>query len=241
MAFPELSQKELESIGERVFENYGHTIAELGLLDKLIPRLKDRLTVTGREHFDAGIAKGKGVIAVTAHFANWELLGGWLALSGYPGSVVARRIYYEPYDRALVDVRAKMRLETLYRDDSPRRILRALRDNRVLGIVPDQDVDTVDGVFVDFFGRPAFTPIAPVRFAMASGAPLVPCFLIRENGRYHIAIEPPIQLIETGDREKDLVTNTQKWVSLQEKYIRQYPHLWVWNHKRWKSSPKTPQ
>lgn len=237
IAFPDLPASRLEKIGEEAFANYGHTLAELGLLEKLLPKL-NKMQVTGREHFDAGLAKGRGVIAVTAHFANWELLGGWLAMSGYPGSVVARRIYYEPYDRELVAVRAKMRLETIYRDESPRRILRALRDNRVLGIVPDQDVDTVEGVFVDFFGRPAYTPTAPVRFAAASGAPLVPCFLIREEGRYRIAIEPPIELVRTGDKDKDLVTNTQKWVSLQEEYIRRYPHLWVWNHKRWKSIPR---
>jgi len=238
-AFPEKSARDLEIIGERVFENYGHTVAELGLLDKLIPRLKTDLTVEGREHFDNGRAKGNGVIAVTAHFANWELLGGWLAMSGYPGSVVGRRIYYDKYDKLLVATRAKMKLETIYRDESPRRILKALRDNRVLGIVPDQDVDTVDGVFVDFFGRPAYTPSAPVRFAMASGAPLVPCFLIREEKKYRIVIEPPIQLEDTGDKEKDLITNTQKWVSAQERFIRQYPHLWVWNHKRWKTAPQT--
>ena len=236
-AFPEKTSKELKKIGEQVFENYGFIIAELGLLEKLIPRLKNDLTVEGREHFDAARAKGNGVIAVTAHFSNWELLGGWLAMSGYPGSVVARRIYYEKYDRLLVATRAKMKLETIYRDESPRRILKALHDNRVLGIVPDQDVDTVDGVFVDFFGKPAFTPSAPVRFAMTSGAPLVPCFLIREGKRYRIVIEPPILIQDTGDKEKDLIANTQKWVSIQERYIRQYPHLWVWNHKRWKTLP----
>ncbi len=238
-AFPEKTPKELEVIGERVFENYGFIIAELGLLEKLIPRLKTELTVEGREYFDAARAKGNGVIAVTAHFANWELLGGWLSLSGYPGSVVARRIYYEKYDRLLVATRAKMKLETIYRDESPRRLLKALRENRVLGIVPDQDVDTVEGVFVDFFGKPAYTPSAPVRFSMASGAPLVPCFLIREGKRYRIVIESPIQIQDTGDKEKDLIANTQKWVTIQERYIRQYPHLWVWNHKRWKTAPKT--
>ena len=237
MAFGDRTPEELYKIGERVFENYGYTIAELGFIEKLIPRLTNMIKVEGREHFDAGIAKGNGVIAVTAHFANWELLGGWLSLSGYPGSVIARRIYYEPYNRKLVEVRSKMKLETIYRDESARKVLRALKKNRVVGMVPDQDVATVDGVFVDFFGRPAYTPIAPVRFAMASGAPLVPCFLIRENGQYSIVIEPPIELTDTGDKEKDLITNTQKWVSLQERYIRRYPHLWVWNHKRWKSNP----
>jgi KDO2-lipid IV(A) lauroyltransferase len=238
-AFPEKTPKEIESIGERVFENYGFIIAELGLLHKLLPRLKTALTLEGREHFDAARAKGKGVMAIAMHFANWELLAGSLCMAGYPGSVIGRRIYYKPYNDALIAVRKKMGLETIYRDESVRKALRALRDNNVVGMLPDQDVDSVDGVFVNFFGKPAYTPGAPVRLAMASGAPLVPCFLIREGKRYRIIIEPPIPLEDSGDKEKDLVANTQKWVSIQERYIRQYPHFWVWNHKRWKSTLKT--
>lgn len=225
VAFPELSAKELEKTGERVFENYGRILAELGLLDKLLPRLKRVLTVEGLEHFDAGRSKGRGIVAVAAHFANWELLAGWLCMAGYPGSVVGRRIYYAPYNDALVALRAKMGLETIYRDEPARKVLRELRNNRVVGVLPDQDVDMVDGVFVNFFGKPAYTPTAPVRFAMASGAPLVPCFLIREENRYRIVIEPPIELTDTGDEEQDLAANTQKWVTLQESYIRKFPHL----------------
>ena len=238
-AFPEKTPKEIEVIGEQVFENYGFIIAELGLLKKLLPRLKTALTLEGREHFDAARAKGKGVMAIAMHFTNWELLAGSLCMAGYPGSVIGRRIYYKPYNDAILQVRAKMGLETIYRDEPVRKVLRAFRDNQVVGMLPDQDVDSVDGVFVDFFGKPAYTPGAPVRLAMASGAPLIPCFLIREGKRYRIVIEPPIQLQNTGDKEKDLVTNTQKWVAIQERYIRQYPHLWVWNHKRWKTVPKT--
>src|SRR6185503_11675146 len=114
--------------------------------------------------------------------------------------VIARCIYYERYDRLLVDVRSQMKLETIYRDDSPRRVLRALKENRVLGVVADQDVDTVEGVFVDFFGQPAYTPAAPARLAAATGAALIPCFIIREGMYHRIVIEPPVLLEETGER-----------------------------------------
>ncbi len=237
MAFPDKSEAEIVTLGARNFQNYGYTMAELALLDKQLPKFDKLITVEGREHFDTGRAAGKGIIALTAHFGNWEILGGWLSMLGYPGSVVARKIYYDKYNELLVGVRSKMKLKTLYRDDSPREILKALKENRVVGIVADQDVSSVDGVHVNFFGKPAYTPTAPVRLAMKLGVPVIPCMIIREEGfRHKIIIEPALDLQQTGDEEKDVFANTQKWVSIQEKYIREYPHLWVWNHKRWKTT-----
>ncbi len=236
MAFPEMSDADIVKLGARNFQNYGYTLAELVLMDKQIGKLDKLITVEGREHFDKGLAAGKGLVAVSAHFGNWEMLAGYLSYSGYPGSVVARRIYYDKYNDLLVGMRAKMKLKTLYRDESPRDILKALKENRVLGILGDQDVSSVDGVHVNFFGRPAYTPSAPVRLAMRLGVPVIPCMMIREEGLKHrLIIEPALELDQTGDEEKDVISNTQKWVSIQENYIRKYPHLWVWNHKRWQT------
>ena len=238
VAFPRLSSDELRKLGARTFRNYGYTVAELARVEKSTARFAPLVSIEGREHFDTALARGRGVIALTAHFGNWEILGGYLSLMGYPGSVIARRIYYGPYDRMLVELRSKMGLKTIYRDESPREALKALKENRVLGIVADQDVQTVDGVFVDFFGRPAFTPSAPARLALRTGAPIIPCMIVREGLRHRIVIEPPVELSRSGDEEKDILENTQKWVLVQERFIRQYPHLWVWNHKRWKTAPK---
>src|SRR3989338_7165315 len=116
-------------------------------------------------------------------------------------------------------------------------MLGVLKKNKMLGFVVDQDVETVEGVFVDFFNRPSFTPVASVRFAMVTGAPIVPVFIVRNGTKHHVIVEAALEMTATGDKESDIRANTQKWVSIQEKYIRQYPHLWVWNHKRWKTSP----
>jgi KDO2-lipid IV(A) lauroyltransferase len=239
IAFPKKPEKELVRLGARTFQNYGYVAAELALIDKLIPHFKDIIQVTGSEHLKQGLAGGKGLIALAAHFGNWEMLAGALAYSGYPGVAIARRIYYDKFDKMLLEIRAKMKLKTIYRDDSSgREVLKALRENRVLGIIADQDVETVDGVFVEFFGRPAYTPTAPVRLALKFKIPLIQVFMIRDGFRHHMIVEPPLELTDTGDPEKDIVTNTQKWATVQERYIRQYPHLWVWNHKRWKTVPK---
>ena len=241
MAFgSEKSEREIEKIGEAVFEHYGQMLAELALIDKLIPKFDDYVRASGYENFDKGLAAGKGIVVIIAHFGNWEIMGGYTAMKGYPCNVIARRIYFDKYDRLLVNLRKKLKMQNIYRDESPKKMLAVLKRNQMLGFVVDQDVESVEGVFVDFFNRPAYTPTAPVRFALASGAVMLPVFMIREGMRHHMIVEPAIELTDTGNKEEDVRINTQKWVSIQEKYIRQYPHLWVWNHKRWKTTPPPP-
>ncbi len=233
----EKSEKEIRALGGKVFEHYGKTLAELALLDKLIPHFEDYVTTEGYEHLDRGLKAGKGIIITTAHFGNWEIMGGYSALKKYPLTVIAKRIYFEKYDRLLVAAREKMKVKTIYRDASVRAMLGVLKSNGILGFVVDQDVDFADGVFVDFFGRPAYTAVAPVRFAMTTGAPIVPAFVVRKGAGHHIIVESPVELVRTGDDEADILANTQKWVRIQEQYIRKYPEMWVWNHKRWKTTP----
>ncbi len=238
MAFDsERSEREIRRIGVAVFEHYGHTIAELALIDKILSRLDEFITAEGFENFDKGLQGGRGVICTLAHFGNWEIMGGYTAIKGYPCVVVAKKIYFDKYNELLISLREKLKMEVIYRDSSPRAMLGVLKKNKMLGFVVDQDVESVEGVFVDFFNRPSFTPVAPVRFAMATQAPIVPVFIVRKGMKHHVIVEPAIPMTVTEDKEHDICVNTQKWVSVQEKYIRNHPHLWVWNHPRWKTKP----
>ena len=189
------------------------------------------------KYFDKALQGGRGVICTLAHFGNWEIMGGFTAIKGYPCVVVAREIYFDKYNELLISLRRKLKMEVIYRDSSPRTMLGVLKKNKMLGFVVDQDVETVEGVFVNFFNRPSFTPVAPVRFAMVTGAPIVPVFIIRNGIKHHVIVEPALEMTVTQDKKSDIRVNTQRWVAIQEKYIRQYPHLWVWNHKRWKTGP----
>ena len=229
------SGRELRRIAREVFENYGMIAAETQLVHKIIPCFDRWADIEGKEILDLALKNGHGAIGLIAHFGNWELMGGYLATKGYPMVAVARKIYYEKYNQLLTQVREKLSVKTIDRDQSPRQMLQALKNNAVLVIAADQDVESLDGVFANFFGRPAYTPIAPVRFSMATGAPIIPAFIIREGFRHRIIIEKPIELTFTGNKELDLAVNTQKWVTIQENYIRRYPNQWVWNHKRWKT------
>ena len=237
-AFPEKTDGEREKIAKGVFANLFKSWIELLSIYKLNRKNLDRwITVEGLEKTERALSKGKGFMMLAGHFGNWELIGIFFSLMGYPSNIIARRIYFDKYNSFITKVRASKKVNVIYRDESPRKILRALKNNEALGIVADQDIDSIDGVFVDFFGKPAYTSTAPVALAMASGAELIPGFLIREGNRHRLVVEDPIEIEEKPTKEETVRFNTQKWSRIAESYIRKYPEQWVWIHNRWKTKP----
>lgn len=185
------------------------------------------------------LQEGKGLIIMTAHMGNWELLAGIFGLQGFRGAVVGRRIYYEPYNRWIVGLRSSVGVQTIYQDEAVRQIHAHLKAGEIVGILPDQDRDSVRGIFVDFFGRPAYTSVAPVKFAMASGAPVLPAFMVRMPGnRYKLLLGHLIRpKIEGGDRQASIRKYTEAWMKDFEAVIRRDPEQWGWMHDRWKTKP----
>ncbi len=233
----EKTPEELKKIARGVFENFGMILMETNFIHKILSEIDRWVVIEGSSHIDEALKKGKGIVGLVAHFGDWELMGGYLTMKGYPLTVIARKIYYEKYNELLMEVRQKMGVQTIYRDESPRKMLQVLKKNEILAFVADQDVEAVDGVFVNFFGQPAYTPVAPVRFAMATGSALIPAFIIRQGYKHKIIIRNPLELVNTQNIELDTQVNTQAWVAVQESFIRQYPDHWVWNHRRWKTRP----
>lgn len=115
-------------------------------------------------------------------------------------------------------------------------MLRTLRKNGMIGILIDQNMDWYEGVFVDYFGRPACTTNGLALLALHSGAPVLPAYLIRlTDGRYRLVIEPEIEIIDTGERDADVIANTQRFTKVIEDTVRKYPEQWLWVHQRWKT------
>ncbi|MCX5677906.1 MAG: lysophospholipid acyltransferase family protein [Candidatus Omnitrophica bacterium] len=239
-AFPEKDEAEIKRLAIKVFENLGKTGAELVNFPKINKSNIDNLVhIENIGILEDELKRGKGVIMLTAHFGNWELLAATMKVKEYPGSVVGRRLYFHKYDRYLNYLRKLTDVNVIYRDQSPRGILKILKAGGIIGMLADQDVDSVEGVFVDFFGKPAYTPVGPAALAMASGAAIVPAFIIRrEDGNHTLMIDKPIEITDTGDKEADILTNTRRWSDVVESYIRKYPDQWVWMHRRWKTRPK---
>ena len=177
----EKSEKEIQVIAKQVFENMAMTSAELLQFPKMTAEKAAEIVDSAEavKIYDQLLARGKGLISMTAHIGNWELLAGIFGLKGYKGLVLARKIYYEPYNNWVVGLRNAVKVPTLYRDDSSREILKRLAAGEIIGLLPDQDIDSLKGVFVPFFGKLAYTPVAPVRLSLASGAPILPAGVLR--------------------------------------------------------------
>ncbi|MFH1997013.1 MAG: lysophospholipid acyltransferase family protein [Candidatus Omnitrophota bacterium] len=235
----ERSAPQIQKIARRVFENLGKNAAEFINLPKLTrSNIGRKVAIENRQYLDEALDSGRGVIVITAHFGNWELIASTFRLNGYEGAVIGRRIYFKKYDDLLNRLRRSTFVEVIYRDESPKKILKVLKKNGIIGILADQDVDSVDGVFIDFLGKSAFTPSGPVQLARVSGAKLIPCVNIRDGVRHRIVFEEPLELETTDDKVRDLIVNTEKWSKVIERYIREYPEQWVWMHKRWKTEQK---
>ena len=230
------TDREIENIAKSVFKNLARNAAELINFPKLNKsNIDEFVVIRNRERLDKAFEGGCGVIVLTAHLGNWELVGVTLRLKDYPGVVIVKRIYFYKYDKFLNSMRKVHDVNVIYRDESPKKMLKVLKANHIVGILADQDVDSVQGVFVNFLGRQAYTPLGPVALARASGAKLVPVFIVREGGRHNLIVEEPVELTDTGNREADLICNTQKWSDVVESYIKKYPEQWVWMHRRWKT------
>lgn len=235
---PQLSADTCRRISRRAFVNLGKTIMEWFVIDRLTPSQIQRIvTVQGVEHLQRALALGRGVIGVSAHFGNWEMLPIAIARLGIvEGGVLARQLRYPEYQEFLWGMRQRKGVMT-YERGSLREVAHVLRQNKIIGILPDQDTDSLDGVFVDFFDQPAYTPVGPAALAMLTGAPILPCFVVRQGWKFRIVIEEPVTVARTGDRIRDLAALTQAWSRIVESYIRCYPDHWAWMHRRWKTQP----
>jgi KDO2-lipid IV(A) lauroyltransferase len=232
-----MAAAERRRIARGVFANLGQSAMEwLALPGISATMLQQMITCEGLEHLQAALKQGNGVVMVSAHFGNWELVPLYVKSLGFEGGVLARRLRYPEYESFLISMRGEKGVPTFARG-SLKDIATLLRSNQVIGIMPDQDMDSLDGVFVDFFGHPTYTPVGPAALAMLTRAPILPCFLIREGARFRFVIEPPVKVGETRNRMETLAQLTQGWSAVVESYIRRYPDHWVWMHRRWKTKP----
>ena len=238
------TEAEFRRIGREVMQNAAETAVEVLQFPKL-DREKINRFVDSREAlavYHGLLKEGKGVLSITAHLGNWELLAGVVIRNGFSACVIGRRIYYEPYNDWIIALRRALGIETIYRDEPMRRVVRALKANRIVGLLPDQDMDSLPGIFVDFFGWPAYTSIAPVKLSLMTGAPIVVSFLIREPGdRYRLVVEEVIRPEMKTGREDALRKYTEQWMGDFERMILRYPGQWAWMHNRWKTRKKSEE
>jgi lauroyl/myristoyl acyltransferase len=238
---PAVPPAKLERVVRRGFATYGRYWVEAFRLEDLEPaEIRRRLALEGREHLDAAVAAGRGVIFASPHIGNWDAGGAWLAASGYPATAVVERLRpAELFDRFAAYRRA-LGLELLPLDDGSetlRGTMRALRDGRVVCLVCDRDL-TGGGVPVRLFGAAATMPGGPASLALKTGAALLPCAVYqdRRRGRWRAIIRPPLRQDPSGDPRADVRALTQRLADEFEAMIARAPDQWHVLSRYWREA-----
>ncbi|MDE0638519.1 MAG: lysophospholipid acyltransferase family protein [Candidatus Poribacteria bacterium] len=228
-----------QEICKASFINLGKTVIEFMRFPKLnTENIWYEVTVYGRENLNSALKKGKGAIVFLPHFGNWELLS---LVYGVLIPNRAKAIAFPLKNGRLNDLiwryRQLFSLELIPRKNAVRATLRALKNNDAIGFFADQNAGD-QGIFIDFFGKPASTAKGPVSLALKTGASLLFSLDIRQpNDQHHIHISPPIHLESSGNFEQDVELYTGHLMKQLEKYIQEYPDQWLWLHNRWKTQP----
>jgi len=190
--------------------------------------------VKGIRFLDEALEGGKGLVLVTFHFGNWELVGAYIARLGYPLSVVVQRIHNPFIDKMISNMRQGAGMKTIPRSSALKDSLRALDKNNIVVFLADQDAHD-SGVFVPFFHRPASTPRGPAVIALRRDVQAVMSFAVRqEDGSFEINFEPIIYKRKYV-LEEDIKVFTRTFTNRLEDYVKEYPDQWLWLHRRWKT------
>jgi KDO2-lipid IV(A) lauroyltransferase len=235
----EMDARRRREIGRNFFVNSGKNLVDVLRFKKHYTRdIKPIVTVEGREHFDRAYKAGRGMIGVTGHIGNFELLAVHMASLGYQIAVIGRELYDPRLDALLVSNRAKMGLTNISTTDSPKKYLSWLKEGKALGVLIDTDSMRVRSMFIPAFGRLSNTPVGQTILGLRAGSEFVPMACVRIPGdRYKIIVKPPIEYRLTDDLEADVEKVTSLCTKALEEIIREYPDQWIWIHNRWNTRP----
>lgn len=240
LAFPDWTEAQRKETMRKMVRNLGRMAAEFARMPRLTKdNVPEIVILDGHENFLAGHERGKGVLYLTGHIGAWELSSFAHALYGYPLYYMARPLDNTRLDALVNRYRCGSGNRPIFKNESARSMLKILKDAGTIGILADQNTLPAEGAFVDFFGKPACTTTGIARVALHTDAAVVPGFAYWDESiqKYRLRFERPLELIRTGDTEKDVYENTQKFAKVLEDIIRKYPDQWVWVHARWKTRP----
>jgi KDO2-lipid IV(A) lauroyltransferase len=239
-AFPHWDEPRRLRTARAVYAHFGQTLLDiLWMAKQPRERLLSLIVEEGRENADGVRASGRGVVYVTGHFGNWEFYGvafGWL---GEPVGVVARPLDNPALEARLTAFRTRSGNTVISKRRALQDILRLLRQGAGVAILVDQNVQEQDGIFVEFFGRPAATTTVAAALAVKTGCALLPVHCeARPDGRYKFVYGRPLEWTTTGNRQDDIARLTQELTTVIEGWVRERPEQWLWMHRRWKTQPR---
>lgn len=244
IAFPHKSEDWRRLILLRSFQQLGDHLVEVSRLQyteksELVKRVsyeEDR----GLENYLKAKKHGKGIIFLAAHISAWELLPTAHAAHGHPLNIVVRPLDNPWLEAWATGLRSRFGNRVLAKQGSIKQIFRILREGGDVGLLIDQNIQEKEGIYVPFFGRQASTSSTLAALALKTASPVVASFIYPKGppGEYRIRFYQPIWLKESGDFEKDVRDGTIMFNRYIETVIREYPHCWLWGHRRFHTQPK---
>lgn len=241
LAFPAWSDAQRRAVIRKMVRHVGRMAAEFALFPRWTrENVEQTVLLDGHENFLAGRSRGKGAILLTGHIGGWEISSFAHALYGFPLHYMAR-----PLDNARVDAlinhyRCLSGNRPIFKNEGAREMLKVLRAAGTIGILADHNTLPEEGVFVEFFGKRASATTGIARLALHTDATVVPGYAYWDESlrKYRLRFEPPIELVRTGDADRDILENTQRFANILEAIIRKFPDQWIWVHARWKTRPQ---
>jgi len=236
MIFKDKSEDEIKEIAKESFANLGKTLIEFLRLPKYDKnQLMDIVKIDGEENLIQAISSGKGVLIITAHFGNWELIFHILTLFTDRLSAVAQRFKNQWFDKLVNSYRIIHGGEIIEKADSIKQVISHLRNGYCVVILGDQDAGN-SGIFIDFMGVSASVAKGPAIFAMKTGAIVLNIFDVRQSdGSHIIKISNPMKFEGSGNLQEDIKRYTSEITKSLEYMICKYPSQWLWLHNRWKT------
>lgn len=240
-SLPETTEAERRAIMWRMFAHLGENAVELmRWMGGRQPQISARIRMEGDENVQAAIARGKGVLVMSAHLGNWDVMALWAATK-WPTTVISKIIKNKGLNAYWMEKRAANKLRIVPAHNSYRQCLSVLKKGEFLGFIFDQNMIRREGIFVNFFGRPACTSPGLAVLSAHAQAPVLPVFMVREpDGGHCVRVLPPID--PPADRTPATIeAATQHYTKMVEDAIRRTPDQWIWMHRRWRTQPVIEQ
>ena len=234
-SFPDWPESKITHTARGVWVHFGGVMFDLVEILAKGPSMVDPLvTIEGREHAERAHRSTRGVVLITGHFGNWETHGIIHAKHFGSFGVVARPLDNPTLNRAMTALRESAGNEVIEKEHAMIRSMRRLKAGQGVAFVVDQNVQEKEGIFVDFFGRPACTTPFAAKLSIKTGAMVLPCrAVLTPDFRYRVIYDPPIDPGSFGTGDAAVVALTQAMMNTTESWIRGNPDQWLWMHRRW--------
>ena len=218
------------------YANLGRSASEILRLSRT-GEIGDLVSLSGEENLKSAFGYGRGVIFLTAHFGNWELLAASMAARGYPMNAIGAPQRDPRITDLIAETRKKLGVNTISKGFNLKSAVKCLKNGEILGILIDQDVKE-KGIIAPFLGLPASTPYGPVKMAHKLGSKILPVFIVRKDDLIHheIHILPALEDPDGKPFGEDIDKAVAICNDVISRWIRMYPDHWLWLYPRWAST-----